>query len=158
MASYVCEVHWSRDDQDFLDHRYSRRHRLRFDAGIDVPGSSSPNIVPLPLSDASAVDPEELFVASLSSCHMLLFLSIAAKRRFIVDRYTDAAQGVLGKDTHGKTAMTLVTLHPQVDFSGSRLPGREEVERMHHLAHEACFIASSVSTEVRCEPVFDTTA
>ena len=115
---------------------------------------SSPHVVPLPYSDASAVDPEEAFVASLSSCHMLWFLSIAAKRKFCVDAYTDNAKGVMDKNADGKMAMTIVTLRPKVTFSGEKLPTQAQVEELHHQAHEECFIANSVKTEVRCEPVF----
>ena len=155
MSSYSAEVSWQRNGEDFLSNRYSRRHLLRFDGGMEVPGSSSPHVVPVPMSDAAALDPEEAFVASLASCHMLWFLSIAAKRRFCVDSYLDKAEGVMTKNADGKMAMTVVTLRPAVTFSGERLPTREELDRLHHKAHEACFIANSVKTEVRCEPVFD---
>lgn len=154
MARYTAEVLWLRNDGDFLGNHYSRRHLLLFDGGLQVPGSSSPHVVPLPMSDASALDPEEAFVASLSSCHMLWFLSIAAKRKFCVDRYFDAATGVMERNADGKMAMTVVTLKPDVAFSGERLPTREELDKLHHEAHEACFIANSVKTEVRCEPVY----
>lgn len=154
MAQYSAEILWQRGEQDFLGNRYSRRHLLRFDGGAEVAGSSSPHVVPVPMSDAAAVDPEEAFVASLSSCHMLWFLSIAAKRKFCVDRYADAAVGVMAKNAEGKTAMTVVTLRPEVQFSGERLPTREQIEQLHHEAHEECFIANSVKTEVRCEPVY----
>lgn len=152
MSHYTAEVLWLREEQDFLDNRYSRKHVLRFDGGLEIPGSSSPHVVPLPMSDASAMDPEEAFVASLSSCHMLWFLSIAAKQKFRVDRYFDAAVGVLGKNAERKMAMTVVTLRPEVHFSGERLPTREQISQMHHEAHEQCFIANSVKTEVHCEP------
>jgi organic hydroperoxide reductase OsmC/OhrA len=153
MAQYVAEVLWQRNGQDFLDNRYSRMHLLRFDGGVEVAGSSSPHVVPLPMSDAAAVDPEEAFVASLSSCHMLWFLSIAAKHRFCVDRYLDAAVGVMAKNDQGKMAMTVVTLRPAVTFFGERQPTREQIEALHHEAHEACYIANSVKSEVRCEPI-----
>jgi len=153
MAQYVAEVLWQRNGQNFLDNHYSRRHLLRFDGGVEVAGSSSPHVVPLPMSDAAAIDPEEAFVASLSSCHMLWFLSIAAKPRFCVDRYLDAAVGVMAKNDQGKMAMTVVTLRPAVTFSGERQPTREQIEALHHEAHEACYIANSVKSEVRCEPV-----
>lgn len=153
MTEYTAETLWLREEQDFLDNRYSRKHVLRFDGGLEIPGSSSPHVVSLPMSDASAMDPEEAFVASLSSCHMLWFLSIAAKQEFRVDRYFDAAVGVMGKSTEGKMAMTVVTLRPEVHFSGARLPTQEQIIQMHHEAHEQCFIANSVKTEVRCEPV-----
>lgn len=154
MSLYSAETLWERKDANFLDNRYSRRHVLRFDGGLEVPGSSSPTVVPLPMSDASALDPEEAFVSSLSSCHMLWFLTMAVKRKFCVDRYFDAATGVMEKNAEGKVAMTVVTLHPEVTFSGEKLPTRAELDKMHHDAHEACFIASSVKTDVRCEPVY----
>lgn len=154
MAEYVAEVIWTRNGQDFLSNRYSRKHILRFDGGIEVPGSSSPHLVPVPMSDAAAVDPEEAFVSSLSSCHMLWFLAIAAKQRFCVDRYFDKATGFMEKNLEGKLAMVRVILKPEVSFSGEKLPTREQVEKMHHQAHEQCFIANSVKTEVRCEPVY----
>jgi organic hydroperoxide reductase OsmC/OhrA len=154
MSEYTAEVLWTRGDQDFLGNRYSRRHLLRFDGGAEVAGSSSPHSVPLPMSDASAVDPEEAFVAALSSCHMLWFLALAAKRRFCVDRYFDAAVGVMEKNAEGRVAITRVTLHPEVCFSGEHRPSPAEIEQLHHAAHEACFIANSVKSEVVCEPVF----
>jgi organic hydroperoxide reductase OsmC/OhrA len=111
-------------------------------------------VVPLPMSEAAAVDPEEMFVASLASCHMLWFLSIAARQGFRVDTYADAASGVMARNAAGRVAMTLVTLRPAVRFSGERTPTREQVAALHHEAHGECFIANSVKTEVRCEPVF----
>ncbi len=153
MSTYTAKLSWQRDGQDFLGNRYSRRHLLQFDGGAELPASSSPQIVAEPMSDASAVDPEELFVASLSSCHMLWFLSIAARRRFCVESYVDAAEGQLAKGAGHKLLMTQVTLRPRAEFSGSNLPTREQVDAMHHEAHEQCFIANSVKTEVRCEPV-----
>jgi organic hydroperoxide reductase OsmC/OhrA len=155
MSEYTAEVLWERDPaQDFLGNRYSRRHLLRFDGGTEVAGSSAPSSVPLPMSDAAAVDPEEAFVASLSSCHMLWFLAIAAKRQFVVDRYLDHAIGVMARNEQGKMAMMRVTLRPQVTFSGEHQPSRDDLDRLHHKAHEECYIANSVRTEVLCEPVF----
>jgi len=154
---YTAETIWRRGDtspEDFVGRRYSRRHRLRFDGGIEVPGSSSPHVVPLPYSDAAAVDPEEAFVSALSSCHMLWFLDVASRAGFCVDRYADAATGVMKKNEAGQLAMTSVVLHPAVEFSGEKRPSHEEVERLHHAAHDACFIANSVKTAVRVEPVF----
>lgn len=153
MAEYKSVVVWARDGAVFSDNSYSRGHRWHFDGGVEVPASSSPHAVPLPLSVAAAVDPEEAFVASLSSCHMLWFLSIAAKRGFVVESYRDEAVGVMGKDGAGKLAMTRVTLRPEVQFAGDRRPTRAEIEALHHEAHGQCFIARSVKTEVRCEPV-----
>jgi organic hydroperoxide reductase OsmC/OhrA len=154
MSEYTAEVIWERDPaQDFLGNRYSRKHLLRFDGGVEIPGSSAPSSVPLPMSDASAIDPEEAFVASLASCHMLWFLAIAAKRRFVVDRYIDAAVGVMARNEQGKLAMTRVTLRPAVTFSGEHRPSRDELDQLHHKAHEECYIANSVKTAVVCEPV-----
>jgi organic hydroperoxide reductase OsmC/OhrA len=142
---------WRRDGAVFTDNRYSRRHRWLFDGGVEVPASSSPHVVPLPLSVEAAVDPEEAFVASLSSCHMLWFLSIAAQRGFVVDAYQDEAVGILAPDETGQLAITRVTLRPDVTF-GDVPPTGEETAAMHHEAHRRCFIARSVKTEVRCEP------
>ena len=154
MATYTAEVVWAREDQDFLDNKYSRRHTLRFDGGVEVQGSSSPHVVPLPFSVTDAVDPEEAFVSALSSCHMLWFLSLAAKQGFIVDLNHDAAEGKMGKNSDGKLFISLVTLHPLVQFSGASRPSVEELTSLHHEAHQECFIANSVKTEVRCKPKF----
>ena len=152
MAECSADLLWERGEQPFTDNRYSRRHVLRFDGGVELPGSSSPQVVRVPMSDPAAVDPEEMFVASLASCHMLWFLGIAAQRGFCVDRYADAATGVMARDAAGRMAMTVVTLRPDVRFSGARLPTPEEIAAMHHDAHAECFIANSVKTDVRCEP------
>ena len=154
MSRYVARIEWERGGEAFVDNRYSRRHRWRFDGGLEVPASSSPQAVAVPMSDASAVDPEEAFVASLSSCHMLWFLSLAARKGFRVDRYVDAAEGVMEKNAGGKLAITRVTLRPAVEFSGEKVPTRMELDGLHHEAHENCFIASSVKSEVRCEPAY----
>jgi organic hydroperoxide reductase OsmC/OhrA len=152
MTVYTAEVIWSRSGQKFVDNRYSRKHVLRFDGGIEVAGSSSPQVVPFPYSIPDAVDPEEMFVASLSSCHMLWFLSIAAKRGFVVDRYRDTAAGVMEQDAKGKLMMSVVTLRPEVTFSGGKQVSASDLEQLHHEAHGECYIANSVRTEVRCEP------
>ena len=154
--TYDVQVRWSRGDAVFTDNRYSRAHTWHFDGGIEVPASSSPHVVRLPFSVAAAVDPEEAFIASISSCHMLWFLSVAAAAGWRVDRYADGAVGVMGKNAAGKTAVTVVTLHPHVTFSGEKLPSREQVLELHHKAHDECFIANSVTTDIRCEPLYDT--
>jgi organic hydroperoxide reductase OsmC/OhrA len=153
MATYGAEVLWEREDQVFVDNRYSRRHRIRFDGGAEIAGSSSPHVVRVPLSDPAAVDPEEAFVASLASCHMLWFLAIAARQQFRIDRYRDEAIGVMAKNAEGRLAMTVVTLRPDVVFSGEVQPSPDEILAMHHEAHEECFIANSVRTEVVVEPL-----
>ena len=153
MSTYTAEITWQRDGQPFTDRRYRRHHQWRFDGGLVVAGSSSPQVVPLPMSDAAAVDPEEAFVASLSSCHLLWFLDLACRAGWVVDGYQDAASGMLAKNADGQLAMTLVTLRPQVRFAGDRQPDAAEIHRLHHAAHAACFIANSVRTDVRCEPL-----
>lgn len=152
MSEYVVTVRWVRAGQRFIDNKYRRAHTWLFDGGVEVQASSSPTVVPIPYSDARAVDPEEAFVASLSSCHMLWFLSIAAQRKFCVESYVDEALGLMGRNAAGKMAMTQVTLRPKVAFVGDRLPTNDEIAAMHHEAHDECFIANSVTTEVRCEP------
>jgi organic hydroperoxide reductase OsmC/OhrA len=151
---YGAEVQWQRAPHEaFTDNRYSRKHRLRFDGGTEVPGSSSPLVVPLPMSDAAAVDPEEAFVASLAACHMLWFLSLAAQQGHVVDSYRDAAIGAMTKNAAGKLWISTVTLRPAVRFGGERQPSAEALLQLHHRAHEECFIANSVKSEVRCEPL-----
>lgn len=151
MAIYTAEVLWLRGDQPFVNNQYSRKHELRFDGGITVPGSSSPHVVPLPYSALDAIDPEEAFVASLSSCHMLWFLSLAAQQGLVVDEYQDKAEGCMAKNAGGKWFMSQVILRPAVRFIG-KAPTNEELEALHHQAHEACFIANSVITDVQCKP------
>lgn len=152
---YTANVIWERGTQPFLDMRYSRAHRWRFDNGLEVRATASPHIVAPALTDPSALDPEQAFVAALSSCHMLWFLSIAATRRFCVDRYHDTASGIMETNPDGRLAITVVTLRPAVTFAGEQ-PGREQIEAMHAEAHHACFIANSVKSEVRCLPEYGT--
>lgn len=149
MSQYCAKIIWQRaDNENFFDNKYSRAHQWQFDGGLIVPASASPTIVPLPYSVAENVDPEEAFVAALSSCHMLFFLSIAEKKGFMVNSYIDNAIGEMGKNHLNKTAMTKVALHPVVTFEGNRQPTKAELEHIHHQAHELCFIANSVTTEV----------
>ncbi|HYW77747.1 MAG TPA: OsmC family protein [Gammaproteobacteria bacterium] len=151
MAKCQAGIAWERDGAVFTDRRYSRAHRWFFDGGIEVPASSSPGVVREPLSDASAVDPEEAFVAAISSCHMLSFLDLAARRGFTVESYTDEAAGVMRKNARGKIAVTRVTLHPRITFAGDKRPTREDIDDLHHEAHEVCFIAASVKTDIQIE-------
>jgi organic hydroperoxide reductase OsmC/OhrA len=153
MGQYTAVIEWERNGAVFRDQRYSRGHLWQFDGGIEVRASASPHHVPLPLSVAEAVDPEEAFVAALASCHMLWFLSIAARQGFLVESYRDEAAGVMGKNADGRLAITQVTLRPRVVFGGEKRPTPAEHEAMHHEAHEECFLASSVKTDVRCRPV-----
>jgi organic hydroperoxide reductase OsmC/OhrA len=148
MSDHTATVAWDRFDAAFTDNRYSRAHRWMFDGGATIPASSSPHVVPVPLSDPMGVDPEEAFVASLSSCHMLWFLSIAASRGFVVDRYEDNAVGTMARDENGRLAMTRVVLNPTTAFSGASLPADDEIRAMHDAAHHECFLANSVKTEI----------
>jgi organic hydroperoxide reductase OsmC/OhrA len=151
MSEYVATIRWQRGDQKFIDDKYSRGHQWEFDGGVTVPASASPSIVPLPMSIAENVDPEEAFVASLSSCHMLFFLSLAAKRDFVPDEYIDAAVGHLGKSDDEKFVMTRVVLRPKITWSGKNIPSQQQIEKMHHRAHDLCFIANSVTSEIVIE-------
>jgi organic hydroperoxide reductase OsmC/OhrA len=153
MATYTATVRWKRGaDEAFSDNKYSRGHEWSFDGGVSFRASSSPHVVPR-FSDPAGVDPEEAFVASLSSCHMLTFLYIAAKKGFIIDSYEDVATGVMGKNDKGRFWVSMVTLHPNVAWGGGKVPDKATVDAMHHAAHDECFIANSVLTDVRCEPV-----
>jgi organic hydroperoxide reductase OsmC/OhrA len=145
--AYHATVLWRRGDQPFIDNEYSRGHVWRFDEGVEVPASSSPFVVPN-YSVAAAVDPEEAFVASLSSCHMLYFLFFAARGGFRVDAYEDAAVGEMAKNERGKLIVAKVTLNPAITFSGDKRPSEADIAALHHKSHEECFIANSVKTEV----------
>jgi organic hydroperoxide reductase OsmC/OhrA len=148
MSTYTATIRWSREGADgFLKGQYSRAHEWAFDGGAVVPASASPHIVPAPWSDAAGVDPEEAFIASLASCHMLFFVDFARRAGFVIDDYVDEAEGELGKRADGRMAMTRVTLRPQVTWSGSP-PSADQLADLHHRAHEACFIANSVTTDV----------
>jgi len=152
MSQYTATVVWARaPDAPFKDNRYSRAHEWRFDGGAVVPASSSPSVVRVPLSDPAGVDPEEAFVASLASCHMLFFLSFAASGGFVIDRYEDEAVGELGKNAAGKAAMLKVVLRPKIAWSGAP-PSAERLADLHHRAHDACYIANSVTSEILVEP------
>ncbi len=152
---HTALIRWQGGDVDFLGKRYSRAHTWTFDGGAVVPASSSPHVVPLPMSDATAVDPEEAFVASLSSCHMLWFLDIASRAGYAVGSYEDAAEGRMGRNPAGKLVVDRVTLRPRARFAGARVPDAARLAALHHEAHEECFLANSVRCEIRCEPVID---
>lgn len=147
MASYSVDVIWERGDQPFLDNKYSRGHEIRLDGGITVPGSASPHVVPLPHSVEAAMDPEEAFVAALSNCHMLWFLDLARQAGSIVDRYLDRPVGVMERAGKGQYWISRVTLHPEITWDGPA-PDADAIAALHHEAHERCFIANSVKTEV----------
>lgn len=152
MHEYRATVVWQRaPDERYTDQRYHRRHEWRFDGGTVVPASSSPQVVPLPLSAADAVDPEEAFVAALSSCHMLFFLSYAAQAGQVVERYEDAAVGWMGVDADGGRSLHRVALRPRIAWGGGGAPDAAVVAALHERSHEACFIARSVKAAVVVE-------
>lgn len=148
MARYTAYVAWERNGEQFTDNRYSRRHQWQFDGGVTVRASSSPHVVPEPLSDPAAVDPEEAYIAAISSCHMLWFLSLAARRGFVIDSYEDRAKGIMEEDETGRPFISEVTLRPRLAYDRNASPDSEEESELHHLAHEKCFIANSVKTEI----------
>lgn len=149
---YRATVSWKRgSDELFTDGKWSRAHEWKFDGGVTVPASSSPLSVKVPLSRADAVDPEEALVAALSSCHMLTFLYLAYRQGFVVDSYVDDAVGVITKNERGKLFVSRVALRPRIAFSGAKQPSAEELGQLHHHAHEECYIANSVLTEVVVE-------
>jgi organic hydroperoxide reductase OsmC/OhrA len=151
MHRYEARVAWKRNGAKFADLRYSRRHEWSFDGGVRLTASSSPTSVPVPYSVVEAVDPEEALVAAASSCHMLTFLYLAAKRGFVVESYADDAFGVLDKNPEWKLAITRITLRPRIEFSSNKIPSSAELEALHHSAHEECYIASSIKSEVVVE-------
>lgn len=152
MHRYEATVAWQRNGQPFTDHRYSRVHEWRFDGGARVSASPSPLSVPAPMSDASCVDPEEALVAAASSCHMLFFLAFAAKRGFVIDSYVDEAFGVMDKGSDGKWSITRIVLRPRIAFAGDIMPAADDVAKLHHEAHEHCYIANSLKSEIIIEP------
>lgn len=154
MSEYFAKIKWVRgSNESYIDNKYSRGHEWIFDGGVTIQASSSPHIVPLPYSVAENVDPEEAFIASVSSCHMLFFLGIAAKRKYVIDSYVDDAIGIMEKDKDGNISMTKITLKPNIQFSGDRKPTMEQIEKMHHQSHKECFIANSIKTEIITEIV-----
>lgn len=148
---YEARVRWSRNGEKFTDQRYGRRHEWSFDGGVTVPASASPHVVPLPLSSAAAVDPEEALVAAASSCHMLWFLSLAARRGLVVEEYADEAHGVMGADGDGRLAFTRITLRPAIRFAAGSAPSPADLAMLHHAAHEECYIARSLRCEIVVE-------
>lgn len=148
MAEHKVSVHWQRTSDDFSYEAYTRDHLWKFEGGVEVPASAAPAF----RGDPARVDPEEAFVAALSSCHMLSLLAIASRKRFRLDSYVDDAVGHLEKNAEGKLVITRVYLRPKIKFSGDRIPTLEQIEKLHHQAHNECFIANSVKTEVICEP------
>ena len=151
MKPHRATIVWTHDGGDFLKRRYSRVHTIGFEHGLEVVGSAATSVVPKPFAIDEAVDPEAMLTASLSACHMLTFLDVAARAGFQVADYRDEAEGALGKLPSGKYAVTRVVLHPQINWAGERQPTPEELADLHHKAHDACFISNSVTTEVVVE-------
>ena len=148
MSELKAIIRWKCNGPDFLKGRYSREHTWTFDGGVVVPASASPSVVPVPMSNPANVDPEEAFVAAVSSCHMLSFIYLAGKAQFEVDSYEDEAVGVMTKNEKGVPWVSAITLHPKIAFSGAKQPTATEVDALHHEAHEQCFIAASIKTQV----------
>lgn len=147
MASYTATIRWRHDGGDFAHGKYSRAHTWHFDGGLEVPASASPHVVRAPMSDPSAVDPEEAFVASISSCHMLTFLYVAGKQGFAIASYDDDAAGTMTKNEHGVSWVSAVVLAPRIVWIGAG-PSVEQLARLHEDAHHQCFIANSVKTAI----------
>jgi organic hydroperoxide reductase OsmC/OhrA len=152
MSDHKASLRWTRSGPDFIRGKYSREHTWTFDGGLTVPASPSPSVVPAPWSNTANVDPEEAFVASISSCHMLTFLWVASKEGFIADSYEDEAVGVMTKNQRGVPWVSAVTLRPRIVWSGDKVPTPSDLGRLHHRAHEGCFIANSVRTRITVKP------
>jgi len=148
MAEYKATIKWQRKSPDFVQGKYSREHTWTFDGGVTIGASASPHVVPVPWSNPALIDPEEAFVGAISSCHMLTFLFLAAKRGFQIDSYEDEAVGLMTKNEKGVPWISSVTLNPKIAYSGDKLPSPTDAEQLHHLAHEQCFIAQSVKTDI----------
>lgn len=148
MSEHIATVAWHSDGR-FREGRYSRVHSISFDGGVQVKGSASPHVVPVPLSDPAGVDPEEMLVAAAAACHMLSFLDLARRAGLDIASYRDTARGVMGK-LDGRTAITRIVLRPRIAFDGEA-PDEATLARLHHEAHEQCFIANSLKTEVIVE-------
>jgi organic hydroperoxide reductase OsmC/OhrA len=148
MSEHKAIIRWKRTGPDFLKGKYTREHSWTFDGGLTIPASSSPSVVPAPWSNAASVDPEEAFVASISSCHMLTFVWLASRAGFTADSYEDEAVGAMAKNERGVPWVSTVKLRPRIVWSGDRLPTPADLDRLHHAAHEQCFIANSIKTAV----------
>ena len=151
MSQHKAIIHWKRTSPYFLKGRYSREHTWEFDGGQTIKASPSPSVVPIPFSNPAFVDPEEAFVASVSSCHMLTFLFVAGKKGFVVDSYRDESTGIMGKNEKGVPWVASIVLQPEIVFSGEKTPAPSDMDQLHHLAHEQCFIANSIKTTVTVE-------
>jgi organic hydroperoxide reductase OsmC/OhrA len=149
MSDHKATIHWQQPNADFLRGKYSREHTWTFDGGITVAASSSPSAVPVPYSNPANVDPEEAFVAAISSCHLLSYLYVAFRAGFVVESYDDDAVGTMTKNEKGILWVSSVVLRPRIAYGGEKQPTPAEVDQLHHAAHEQCFIANSVRTDIR---------
>jgi organic hydroperoxide reductase OsmC/OhrA len=156
MSAHLATIHWEHSRGEFLKGAYTREHTWTFDGGATVTASASPAAVPKPYVNEAGVDPEEAFVASIASCHMLTFLFVAYRAGFEVSRYDDTAVGQMTKNERGVPWVSSVVLRPRIVYAGDKRPSRADEDRLHHLAHEQCFIANSVKTEITVEPVAET--
>jgi len=152
MSEHKATVSWKYTGEDFLRGKFSRAHSWSFDGGLTVPASASPAVVSPPLSDPAAIDPEEAFVASLSSCHMLTFIFLAYRKGFALSAYEDQAVGTMAKNDEGLMWIDKVVLHPVITYAGDKRPTPEEEAALHHDAHRHCFVANSVKTMVTVGP------
>lgn len=146
MSQHQASIIWQRQNQSFTDGKYSRAHEWHFDGGLCIPASAAPSIVPLPFSIPENIDPEEAFIAAIASCHMLFFLSFAAKAGLIVEEYRDNPVGFLEHDENRKRSITRVVLQPEIRFSNE--PPQIQIEKLHQQSHEVCFIANSIKSHI----------
>jgi organic hydroperoxide reductase OsmC/OhrA len=153
MSNHLATIQWKRNQAKFIDRQYSREHHWQFDGGLEVAASASPNVVPVPYTNPACVDPEEAFVAALSSCHMLWFLDLAAQKKFVVDSYTDSAVGIMARNEDRKLAISKIILRPQIVFAGDHLPTDDQMQALHEEAHHFCFLANSVKAEIIVEAI-----
>ncbi len=152
MAKHLATIRWyASPGENYAKGQYSRAHSWTFDGGAIVPASASPHIVPMPWADPDAVDPEEAFVASAASCHMLFFLDFARQAGLVVTGYEDEAEGEMHKGSDGKVRITRIALRPRIVFAGEE-PEQAVIDELHHKSHEACFIANSITSEIVVEP------
>jgi organic hydroperoxide reductase OsmC/OhrA len=151
MSEHKATIRWAFSSGEFLKGKYSREHTWTFDGGATIPASPSPSVVPVPYSNPAMVDPEEAYVASIASCHMLTFLFLASRQGFQIERYEDEAVGSMTKNERGVPWVSQVILRPRIEYTGEKRPTAEQEDHLHHAAHEQCFIAASVKTDIRVE-------
>jgi organic hydroperoxide reductase OsmC/OhrA len=151
MSIHTAVISWRRTGPDFAGGKYSREHTWTFDGGLVVPASASPSVVPAPFSNPANLDPEEAFLAAVSSCHMLTYVFLASRQGFQVDSYDDEAMGTMTKNERGIPWVSDIALRPRITYSGQKQPTAVDEDHLHHSAHEQCFIANSIKTRVKVE-------